>query len=372
MKNKYKTMIYPFDIESVPLVRHNALINDFNITEIISPNGWGLNKKDAGYIDGGKSIGMIIDNDFDKGLEKCDTVLFTEPSNKIDVNNVLYPKIIKAAKKSKNIICTLELEKEMTEKINDICSENRKMFKNFTNKFKEVVHPENEEIYNIDVPVIFVTGVSERTNKLEIQIVLREYIKKMGYKVSQVGTRNNCELMGFHSFPKFMYNNLLTESEKIVLFNYYIKTILIEEKPDVIIIGLPGGIISFNNKFTNRFGVLAYEISQAVKPDVTVLGIPYVEIPNEHLYNISICSKYRFGFDIDCYSISNSFLNVSSSQLMNKLQYTTVGYDAVEKRKKIYSSSKIPVYNILNEDDAKKMSELLINKLQQYSEIEII
>jgi peptide maturation system protein (TIGR04066 family) len=149
-------------------------------------------------------------------------------------------------------------------------------------RVKEIIHPpeireaaqrifgEDDLTLDIDTPVIFVLGTGERTNKFEIQLALRENMMKMGYKASQVGTREYCELLGFHSFPRFMFGNGISEISKIASFNRFIKSLERDECPDVIIIGVPRGIMPFNNRLPNGYGILAYEVSQAVTPDSTV------------------------------------------------------------------------------------------------------
>lgn len=369
---KYKTMIYPFDIESVPLIRHNNLINNHNLLYVVSPKGWGISGKDAGKVDGGQSVDINIENDFDKMLENCDTVFFNNSSMKIDLEAFIYPKIIKAAESSKNIICTIKLEMDIADKISCICNENNKYFKYFIDTYDNTMSIPNEQIYQINTPVIFVTGLSERTHKFEIQLNIRESLKEMGYKVSQVGTRHYCELMGFHSFPKFMYSKSITESEKVILFNHYIKNIEAKEQPDVIVIGIPGGTMPYNYEFTNRFGILAYEVSQAVKPDVVVLSTLYSKFSSEFFELISKSYKYKFGYSVDCYNVTNASLDIQTSKVTGTLQYTTVDWTFINEKKKIYSTLDTPVYNILDTDDAKSMSNFLINKLAEYAEAQII
>lgn len=372
MKNEYKTMIYPFDVEAAPLVRHSNLINNHKIVQVVSPNGWGLSGKDAGCADNGQPIGIIVDNDFDAGLENCDTVFFTDSSRKMDLHKFIYPKIIRAAENSKNVICTIKLEKEMVDKISHICNKNNTFFEYFTDTCDSVKHPLIEEIYKINTPVIFVVGLGEKTNKFEIQLSLRENLKRMGYKVSQVGTRHYCEIMGFHSFPKFMYSKAITESEKVTLFNYYIKNIEAKEEPDVIIIGVPGGTMPFNYEFTNRFGILAYEVSQAIIPDAVILSTLYTKFSSDFFESISKSYKYKFGYTIDCYNIANASLNLQTSRMERSLQYTTMDWQFINEQKNIYSTLDVPVYNILDKDDANSMSNFLVNKLAEYADTEVI
>ncbi|MGN2368809.1 TIGR04066 family peptide maturation system protein [Clostridium cagae] len=372
MKNEYKTMIYPFDVEFTPLLRHSKLVDKCNILHVISPNGWGITGKDAGCEDNGQPIGIIVEKDFDKGLEDCDTVFFADSSIKVDFYQYIYPKIIKAAENSKNIICTIKLENEVIDNISNICNKNNTFFKYFTDTYDSVKIPSIQKIYPINTPVIFVAGLGERTHKFEIQLNIRENLQRMGYKVSQVGTRNYCELMGFHSFPKFMYSKSITESEKVTLFNHYIKSIEKKEKPDIIVIGIPGGTMPFNYELTNRFGILAYEVSQAVIPDAVVLSTLYENYTPEFFELLSKSFKYKFGYNIDCFNIANASLNIPISKLEGILQYITMDSKFINEKKKNYSKLESPVYNILDTDDAKSMSDFLVNKLMEYGENGII
>lgn len=366
MNCKDKTIIYPFDSESLPLIRHNNLFKDNLFSHVIAPNGWGLNGKDAAYDDAGQNTGIIIDNDFDKALEECETVFFTNSSRQIDFNRYVYPKIIKAAESSKNIICSINLENELIKEIQSICNNKDRYFKYLTYSYQDVVASKTEKIYQINTPIVFVAGLGERTQKFEIQLNLRENIEKMGYKVSQVGTRNYCELMGFHSFPGFMYSKFVSEYEKVVLFNHYIKSIEIDEKPDVIIIGVPGGTMPFNYEFTNKFGILAYEISQAIIPDFVVLSTLYECISKDFFELISKSYRYKFGYNIDCYNISNTSLDVERSKSEKSLQYTTVDCEFINKHKNDYNTLETPIYNILDKNDAKLMAKFAIDKLCSY------
>ena len=94
--------------------------------------------------------------------------------------------------------------------------------------------------------MVFVASVIENTNKFDVQLGLRKFLQEEGYKVSQIGTKEYCELFGFHAIPEFMYANQLSEADKIVWFNRICKSIELQEKPDIFIIGVPGATMVFN------------------------------------------------------------------------------------------------------------------------------
>ena len=49
-----------------------------------------------------------------------------------------------------------------------------------------------------------------------------------------------------------------TEREKIIGFNKYVKMLYMLERPDVLVIGVPGGAFSFDEYFDNNFGITNY------------------------------------------------------------------------------------------------------------------
>ncbi|EPY2272402.1 TIGR04066 family peptide maturation system protein [Clostridium sporogenes] len=368
MKDNKKIMIYPFDGESLEMVRYSELLKDGDILYAIAPNGWGTIGKDVSCVNNYKEIGMVIDNDFHKILKKIDVVFFNEPRVSIDVDSLIYPKIIKAAKEAKDIICTIQLDNKIVEEIEEICAENNRTFKYFKKDDKINVFSGEENIYTIDTPIVFVSGLSERTNKFDIQLGLRKKLLKKGYKVAQIGTKNYCELIGFHSFPQFMFSSVISESRKVFLFNQYVKMIEIEEKPDIMIIGVPGGIMPYNKEFPNEFGILAFEISQAVLPDFSIVSVLYDDFKPE-LFNLLFTScKYKLGYETDCFNVSNASVNHLESKFRRKLSYVNIDAKYINEKKIKYKDLSMPVYNLLDEEELNEMTDFLINRLSGYGE----
>ena len=105
-----RLMIYPFNIESMPLIRHKELLSKYCIKSLVSPNGWAMTNKDAGIIDNGSELNINISNSFEEDITNVDTVLFVESSIELDFKKLLYPKFLMAIEQSKNIICLIKLE----------------------------------------------------------------------------------------------------------------------------------------------------------------------------------------------------------------------------------------------------------------------
>lgn len=370
-----KLIIYPYDCEFTSILRHSNLLSNYEITGLASPGGWGLNGRDAGEADYGSQLGIPVTNDFNECLELCDTVLFSDSRKQMDLEKFIMPKVFKAIGMGKNIIFTIPLTNNTFDMIEKECINGGVDFNYFNYSLgqceKQEVPGEQNFLYDIDTPVIFVLGIGDKANKFEVQLALRENIIKMGYRVSQVGTRGYCELLGFHSFPQFMYSNNLTESSKIILFNQFVKK-LEKEKPDVIIIGIPGGIMPFSNKLTNDFGIVAYEAAQAVAPDSAIFCCHYEDYNEEYFSKMVNTMRYRLGCIVDCFNMANSELDWMNSKEQNKIVYTSLDSKFVDEKIKKYKGLDTPVFNVLNNKDASGMTEHVINRLSDYGKTESI
>ncbi|EPR11661.1 TIGR04066 family peptide maturation system protein [Ruminiclostridium papyrosolvens] len=375
MENK-KVLIYPYDSGFTPILRHRQFLVGYEIVSLVSPGGWGLKGRDSGDADKSGHTGLNVTADFDEALELCDIVMIVDSEKHLDFQKYIMPKVFTAAEHGKDITVTAQLRDEDLKTISQKCKEAGVGFKylNYPENHKKfpTITVENEFLYNINTPVVFVLGIGERTSKFEIQLSLREKFLSEGYKVSQIGTRGYCELLGFHSFPEFMFNGTLPETNKIVFFNHLIKKIENDEQPDVIIIGIPGGIMPFNNNLTNRFGILAYEVSQALPSDSAIFSCHYAEYDNNYFKGLSDLVKYRLGFEVGCYNISNVMFDWVNSKQENKNIYTTLDSTYIDEKLNLYSKMEIPVFNVQNTDSAGNMSEHIISKLADYGNAQCI
>ncbi|MCX8129740.1 MAG: TIGR04066 family peptide maturation system protein [Clostridia bacterium] len=376
MKGKERIIVHPYDSHFTPVLRNTNFLNEYDIVGVSSLTGWGFSGKDAGLADGGNLTGIIVEKKFDVLIELCDTVLFLESDLKCSFELNIYPQIMQAINAGKNIICTLDL-KEKYKEIYDACMSKSVNF-NYLRK-SDASEPEylNKpgKISDISTPIIAVISVTEGANKFAIQLSLRDNIQKMGYKVSQVGTRNYCELLDFHSFPEFMSSGTIPEYKKVLLFNEYIKNIEVQEEPDVIIVGIPGAIMPFNNDIHNGFGILAYEVFQAINPDASILSLLYEDYKAEYFDILTKKIRYQFGFDVDGINITNK--KVDWMEMMNNKTSTirtlSINTDFVNKKVKEFNNkSDIPVFNILDDSDSKSMAQVIINKLEGNANIKII
>lgn len=372
MQNKKDVLIYPYDSNFTPLLRWRGFTDAYNKIYLSSLSGWGLCGNDASYADGGSKINILVQDKFSEHLECIDLVIFIDPENYIDYEKSLFPKIYDAINARKEIVCLIDLGDRIKE-IRDYSNNKNIRFTYYKQLIHETINKETDlnrgyGILDINTPIIAINGVAENTNKFHLQLQTKFILEELGYKVTLISSREYCEFFGVISFPEFMFDKGISEVDKIYMFNRFIKYIELTNESDVIIIGVPGGIMQYNNQIDNKFGVVAFEVFQAVTPDVSVVSI-YHEMYTEEFFEVLINSvKYRLGFNVDAFNIVSR--QIDWIEMINanphKISLLSINSEFLNKRLKECSNlTNIPLFNSIDENSMKMLVQLLIDKLSQ-------
>lgn len=354
-----KTLIYPFSSEMSPLLNQGDFFLDMEITSIVSLKGNGiLGDK---YKFQGKDL--RVSEDFDSNLRKCSHILLNNFYSE-DIEDIVLENIKKAVNNNKKIIF-FNSNKNLN-KLYEIIPEKQQV--EIKNKnLAEIVQESQGRLYNIDTPVVFVCSIFEELDKFEIQLSLRKKLLKDGYKVIQIGTRQTCELFNFYSFPEFMYSKEMEEHDKIVLFNNVLKKLEVTEKPDIIVIGVPGGILPFSSKAFGDLGLTMYKILQAVTPDCTILSLPYSKYHNEDISYFGELIKRKFNIDIDYYNIAAKSVLAQPTESTGRAKYLTLEDSLVKiKIDDLYDNN---VFCLSDESEMDKLVELMIKEFIKYGTV---
>lgn len=367
-----RMLVFPYGQDCEPIIRHADLLEaQYGVTALVSPAGWGKAGKEV-TVGVGSDV-LPVRESFEEVTEEFDS-LFIPPfeASVEEVENRLVDKMILLIPYISQILCTTRLTEANCKKLKEACrcSSQPCEFVDFCeDKGLEaygLVAPmvKNPSLKFVDVPVVIVAGVWEKTDKFEISLSLRERFLRDGYRVSQVGSRDGCEMMGFHSFPRFMLQKDLDGTVKIPCFNQWIHQIIKQEQPDVILITIPGALQDFNEQFTRGFGLLPHEVFQAVAPDALVMCNIYMSEEEKVLDELSISCKYKFDVLVDAFHISNLKVDVHKSEEYNRIITDSVYRGTVSKAvARGSTNNSIPVFNGLDAKECDKMYETIIEKL---------
>ena len=147
----------------------------------------------------------------------------------------------------------------------------------------------------------------------------------------------------------------------MIAFNQFLKAIEINEKPEIMIIGLPEGLMPFNEKHSQGFGLKAYEICCSVHPDYMLLSLYSGEYTQEFLEEMKNAVKYRLNSDVDTFVISE-YVPVSTSYKKKQLMFAY-------SDKKINSTDKTVLVSDLKSN---ALINNVIDKLSIYDTFEVI
>ena len=211
---------------------------------------------------------------------------------------------------------------------------------------------------DIEIPIVMIAGAGENCNKFELELLIANKLKEIGYKVSVVTSRSYVNCLGVHSFPTFMFQSLKDESA----YNNYIKYLSEMDKPDIFVLGVPGGILPITRRQPEHFGVSAFEVFNSVKPDYMIFNLYNADVERKYLSEMKMLMKYR----IDAFYISNYIQDGLSLNTFMPIKYIRQEQQDVEEKwekfgEGIYYKSKITL-----------LVENLIQTLNGYKEIEIL
>lgn len=362
---KKKAVIFPFNSECSSIIKYREMLVNHDVVACVSPIGYGLQGKDAAFAYGGENTGIIVLGDSVSGIDFDDLLICKSSS---DFQEVIFPQIKIAVESGKNIVFMYEIEQEYRKVTEDLCDANNVKCTVMARRVMDTSKLINNEtdIFRISVPVVFVASVIESTNKFDVQLGLRNFLIEKGYKVSQIGTKEYCELFGFHSIPQFMFTHQLSESDKIVLFNRVCKSIDLQENPDIFIIGVPGATMVFNDTITNYFGIMAFEMANAIRPDTTIMCLPHENYDADFLRMIQTSSKYKLDMQVDCFNMANKHFDAARSKDEKSLLFVTISTEMVDKKiEDLNKESQIPIFNSYNAESALDMYNYITDKLSE-------
>lgn len=368
-----RMLVFPYGHDCEPIVRYADLLEtNYEITALVSPGGWGLAGKHATLGSSGRSLNIY--ESLQDVSEAYDSLFIPAFEVAEEVEDLLIGQIVKLIPHLRYVYCTATLTDTNLSKLKNACQQASPpcVFTDYAELKSPDAYgllPPDEKypsLHQLAVPVVIIAGLWERTDKLEVSLALRERLLKNGYRITQIGSRNGCEMLGFQSFPSFMYCKDVDAADKVFYFNRWIIKIAEKEHPDLVLLTIPGAIQDFSDQFTHGFGLLQNQVFRAVLPDVLIMCTFFSFDTAETLEEISRSCRYRFGAQVDVFHMSNLFIDISASEELKRVVTNSVYRETVSKALKEDSNiNHIPIFNALDPSDCDKMFDLIIGKITQ-------
>jgi len=149
---------------------------------------------------------------------------------------------------------------------------------------------------------------------------------------------------------------------KILLFNRYVKRLEVAEKPDIIILGVPGAVQNLSEKFTMGFAVTPYLTFNAVLVDYLIL-CSFFEISEDFFCKISTMCEYKFGCPVDCFHISDVIVDMMSSEEKKIIITKVLNRDFTKQKLAELKDAEIQKFNILEPKNEVRLFDLITEKI---------
>ncbi len=357
-----KLLVYPFNREFTPIVKNCYFLNNNNldIVNLVTMAGWGL-EGDAYECINSK---IIVRIDYMSALNECDTVWIIDSWLTLSFEEYIYPNVKAAVLNNKNILITRELTRLEKLKIEELnCNKNI--------SYLDVIKPRiSGRIVEVKTPIVAIAGVSQNTNKFELELSLKHEFEEKGYHVLLIASRKEANVIGDYSIPEFMLTNELSENNKILAFNHFVTQLESEKQPDIIILGIPGSVVSYDNKFFKDFGVLAFEISRSVSIDSFILCSLFADYEKEYFQKCEQVIGEQLGVSIDFHALSKFTIDESEMIEREKVFYLTLDEDIVDTKVKEINYPRL--INPFKKQNVKLIMEILVESLTTNISIETV
>ncbi len=348
-----KLLLYPFTYEHREIFRYKKYIADYQyITGVTAnePDFYFLNNYIKEFSD------VSIENKFENALDNCDTVLFcTTDTLKLE-KEVYLENIRKATEKKREVFLT----KKCRELLGDDCPKNVTILEKMS-QINRLNCNEKEYLKNISVPAIGIMGMGQFCNKFCTELEIHEFFKGKGYKAQYFGSKDFAPLFGGMLLPDFLFDTKKSVTKRILLWNQYLFELCKAEQPDILIIGIPGGIMPLNNKILNGFGECASIITNGIHFDIGILcSYFYERVDGRYFEEYKNYCKYRLNCDVGYINISNSACRYNLDSQESVLEYLHYESEMADKIVvDCQSAEAIGTYNILNGQS----KEILLNRI---------
>ncbi len=349
--NPFKTMIFPFDRESEFLtdkLLSYGQMGNMQIKELVSMPGWGL----TGDVHKGYEENLVVKDDFKESLNSVEVVCIVNSWLELSFSKFILPVVKEAAEKGKAVLITRELSENDKAVIHALNAESIHVIES------EAARVDGRYL-DIDTPIVAVGGATENCAKLTVELGVKEQLEKVGYNVLLITSRNEGTLLNSLSMPNFMLMHDLSENEKVRAFNHFLADADNHFNPDIIIIGIPGSMVAYDEKHFKDYGILAMEISRAVSIDAIISCSFCGDVSEGFLNEFEERIESRFGVKPLLHFASNYCLDTTELITLGETNFFPVNDDLFHSKIRDFSN----VYNPYKGQSYEEACKIIIEYL---------
>lgn len=334
--------VFPFTPEVKSIIRFRDQMAGYEIRAILS-----FKEHAVQLCEYQRQTGIFCTTEIEEALNQCDCLLLMNNNTKQTLDK--YHKTYEMAKNDgKEITMSMVLWHEM---FPDQEPDSQVHLLSNVEPVKEYF--ECSQLLEIQVPIVAVMGLGESCDKFETQMQMKEAFKEKGYHAYSLSSNDLGSLFSMDTYPEFMHQKNLSFSEKVFKLNSYLYDICEENHPDVILLGLSGGIVPLSKYDHNYFAETVLVAANALKIDIGVLCHYFMDddemIPYEEMQELAwnrysvpieafVMSRQRVGFSGDSKGLDYMFLDDErvSQRKVSDIHFSSASVTDEKQMKKVF------------------------------------
>lgn len=282
--------LFPFMPEVQTLARNRSLLTEHEIVSVISF------KQDAARMQAfARETGIPCTTSVEEGLQRADCLVLLRPPFSVPDWQKYGACIDCAARRGIAVHAGRGL-------IDDLPEEHcRAMIHPIQNAAPLARAGAVMELRSISTPVIAVAGLGENCGKFECQLELKRYLDGLGYRCTALCSNPLGVYAGMELLPDFLFDATVAFPEKVIGLNRYVDALCRDQDPDVLLIGVPGGVMPLSGRDTNFFLELPLVVSSALRIDEGVLTVYHIDGPLGFLDMLTKLCRERFSVPVGAF-----------------------------------------------------------------------
>lgn len=364
-------VIYPYSKEFTSTLRYLKHHRTESI-RVVAPKGLGMVGIDAGEIDGGKRIGIKIENDIESALRGAKLLLLADG----DFPENLIRKSINLAKQ----LLTNGIEVRVAMQLDQ--NTQRELAETARNSGVEITFYTNCEtkispfistapkFYNQQSTVIGVGRTFPEIDTTDFVLKVKETMEKEGYLVNTFLSKPYAKLLDCNPIPDYIGGGAEV-SWQITSLNHYLESLERVQRSDIILVQYPGGMQTVDDEYCSDYGALSYLLTRAIIPDYFFCFMTAYPCTGSVLNEMSEGFAVQYHSPIDAAFYCNRAIDITRTREENNIYYMQV---SEKEMRGIYDnyyrdSWSIPLYRMDQDIHIQTALKEMKNKLISYCEV---
>ena len=346
-----RILLFPYNPNTEVILRHLSQMDGYTVNLVSS-----FKEHESKLKECEEKYHVDCSVHFEEKLGMIDEVMLVDPITPLEGEQyVEFVKIVNTA--GKEVICSRKLADYLESVLPD-CNINL-----IAEELEEGKIYGTDQLYAINIPVLVSASEGEDCSKFEMQLLMQEFFEKHGLKASYISSNDYGSIFGMHTIPTVLLSESKSLERKVIEFNHFVHDISLRERPDVIVIGIPGGLSRLNDDYTNHFSEIAFVISNAVDIDGGLVNLYFDTRCSGKM--IEAYRQYcRIKYEIPCVEICYSRQRVLYDIETEKFDFFHLNNEVSNSTAFKQFFAQNGVVNIANQDDVFAACQRVVSTLQ--------